>query len=127
MAEQNQMTVNADIPNKFLKTDAGRRQALMSSLPRLTLMLYELNSPGDGQNAAAQADKLRQASTRFIDAAYQGLSGTNLAKLAIGLRTADYQQQLPDMLKVVQDTLSANPHFLGWAWHSYNDESEAAK
>ena len=123
VAEQNQMTVNADIPNKFLKADTSQRQALMSSLPRLTLMLYELSSPGDGQ----ATDKLRQASTKYMDAAYQGLSGNNLAKLAIGLRTADYQQQLPDMLKVVQDTLAANPHFLGWAWHSYNDVTDAAK
>jgi hypothetical protein len=127
VAEQNQMTVNADIPNKFLQADAGQRQALMSSLPRLTLMLYELSSPGDGQSTAAQADKLRQASTKSMDAAYQGLNGTNLAKLAIGLRTADYQQQLPGMLKVVQNAFSGNPHFLGWAWHSYDDETEAAK
>jgi hypothetical protein len=127
VAEQNQMTVNADIPIKFLKGDTSQRQALMSSLPRLTLMLYGLSSPGDGQTTAAQEDKLRQTSTKFMDAAYQGLSGTNLAKLAIGLRTADYQQQLPDMLKVVQGTFAANPHFLGWAWHSYNDVTEAAK
>jgi hypothetical protein len=127
VAEQNQMTVNADIPNKFLKADAQQRQALMSSLPRLTLMLYELSSPGNGQSAAAQADKLRQASTKYMDEAYQGLNGTNLAKLAIGLRTADYQRQLPDMLKVVQDALAQNPHFLGWAWHSYNDVTEATK
>ncbi len=124
VAEQNQMTVNADIPNKFLNADTSQRQALMSSLPRFTLMLYALSSPGDGQ---ATRDKLRQASTKYVDAAYQGLSGNNLAKLAIGLRTADYQQQLPDMLKVVQDTLAANPHFLGWAWHSYDDVTDAAK
>jgi hypothetical protein len=126
VAEQNQMTVNADIPNKFLKGDVNQRQGLMSSLPRLTLMLYELSSPGDGESTAAQADKLRQASTRFIDMAYQGLNGGNLAKLAIGLRTPDYQQQLPNMLKLVQDTLSGNPHYLGWAWHSYNDTLQAA-
>ena len=59
--------------------------------------------------------------------AYQGLNGTNLAKLAIGLRTPDYQQQLPNMLKLVQDTLSGNPHYLGWAWHSYNDTSASLK
>jgi hypothetical protein len=127
VAEQNQMTVNADISNKFLKADTSQRQALMSSLPRFTLMLYGLSSPGDGQSTAAQEDKLRQASTKSMDAAYQGLSGNNLAKLAIGLRTADYQQQLPDMLRVVQDTLAPNPHFLGWAWHSYNDVTDAAK
>jgi hypothetical protein len=90
-------------------------------------MLYELSSPGDGQSTAAKKDKLRQASAQYMDAAYQGLSGNSLAKLAIGLRTADYQQQLPDMLRLVQDTLAANPHFLGWAWHSYNDVTDAAK
>jgi hypothetical protein len=127
VAQQNQMSVNADISTKFLKADTGQRQALMSALPRFTLMLYELSSPGDGQSTAAQEDKLHQAGTKFMDAAYQGLSGNNLGKLAIGLRTADYQQQLPNMLKVVQDTLSANPHFLGWAWHSYNDVTNAAK
>jgi hypothetical protein len=124
IAEQNQMTVNADIPNKFLKGDLNQRRALMSSLPRLTLMLYELSSPNDGQSSAAQAGKLRQASENYMQMAYQGLSEGNVAKLAIGLRTPDYGQQLADMLKVVQNALSANPHYLGWAWHSYNDVAQ---
>jgi hypothetical protein len=127
LAEQNQMTVNADIANKYLKGDLSQRQALMSSLPRLTLMLYELSSPGDGDSNAAQADKLRQASAKFMDMAYQGLSGTNLAKMAIGLRDPDYGLQLPSMLKVVQDALGGKPHFLGWAWHSYNDAAQVAQ
>jgi hypothetical protein len=121
LAEQNRMTVNADIPNKFLKGDLGQRQALMSSLPRLTLMLYELSNPSDGASTTAQADKLRQASESYFSMAYQGLSDTHLAKMAIGLRTPDYQSQLPNMLKTVQQDLSNNPHYLGWAWHSYND------
>jgi hypothetical protein len=127
LAEHNQMTVNADIANKYLKGDLSQRQALMSSLPRLTLMLYELSSLGDGDSNTAQADKLRQASGKFMDMAYQGLSGTNLAKMAIGLRDPDYGLQLPSMLKVVQDALSGNPQFLGWAWHSYNDAPEATQ
>jgi len=121
LAEENRMTVNADIPNKFLKGDLGQRQALMSSLPRLTLMLYELSNPSDGESTAAQADKLRQASENYFNMAYQGLSGSRLAKMAIGLRTPDYENQLPNMLKTVQQNLSSNPHYLGWAWHSYND------
>jgi hypothetical protein len=121
LAEQNRMTVNADIPNKFLKGDLGQRQALMSSLPRLTLMLYELSNPSDGESTAAQADKLRQASENYFNMAYQGLSQGHLAKMAIGLRTPDYQSQLPNMLKTVQQDSSSNPHYLGWAWHSYND------
>jgi hypothetical protein len=127
VAQQNQMTVNADISSIFLKADTSQRQALMSSLPRFTLLVYGLRSPGDGQSTADQERTLRQASSKIMDAAYQGLSGTNLGKLAIGLRTADYEQQLPAMLKVVQDTLAANPHFLGWAWHSYDDENDAAR
>jgi hypothetical protein len=126
LADQNQMTVNADIPNKLLKGDLNQRRGLMTSLPRLTLMLYELSSPGDGESTAAHADKLRQASTKFMDLAYQGLVGGDLARLAVGLRTPDYGQQLPNMLKVVQDTLGANRHYLGWAWHSYNDVMQAA-
>jgi hypothetical protein len=121
LAEQNRVTVNADIPNKFLKGDLGQRQALMSSLPRLTLMLYELSNPSDGASTAAQADKLRQASENYFNMAYQGLSQAHLAKMAIGLRTPDYQSQMPGMLKTVQQDLSSNPHYLGWAWHSYND------
>ena len=106
------MTVNADIPNKFLKGDLGQRQALMSSLPRLTLMLYELSNPSDGASTAAQADKLRQASENYFNMAYQGLSQAHLAKMAIGLRTPDYQSQMPNMLKTVQQDLSASPHCL---------------
>ena len=121
VAEQNQMTVNADIPNKFLNGDLNQRRALMSSLPRLTLMLYQLSSPNDGGSSTAQADKLRKASENYVQMAYQGLSGGSLAKLGIGLRTPDYGQQLSAMLKLVQDALSGNPHYLGWAWHSYND------
>jgi hypothetical protein len=124
LAEQNQMTVNADIPNKLLKGDLNQRRGLLSAVPRLTLMLYELSSPGDGESSAAQADKLRQASAKFMEMAYQGLNGADLAKLSIGLRTPDYLQQLPEMLKVIQDTLIANPHYLGWAWHSYNDVTQ---
>jgi len=115
------MTVNADIPNKFLKGDQGQRQALMSSLPRLTLMLYELNNPSDGESAAAQAAKLRQAGENYFNMAYQGLSQSHLAKMAIGLRTPDYESQLPNMLKTLEQDLSSNPHYLGWAWHSYKD------
>jgi hypothetical protein len=121
LAEQNRITVNADIPNKFLKGDVAQRQALMSSLPRLTLMLYELSNPSDGSSTTAQADKLRQAGENYFDMAYLGLSETHLARMAIGLRTPDYQSQLPNMLKIVQQDLSSNPHYLGWAWHSYND------
>lgn len=48
LAEPAQMTVNADIARKFLPGDYEERSMLFSALPRLTLMLYGLSSPGDG-------------------------------------------------------------------------------
>jgi hypothetical protein len=127
LAERDRMTVNADIPNKLLKADVNQRRALMSSLPRLTLMLYELSSPGDGLSPAAQADKLRQAASQYMEMAYHGLNGRDLARLTVGLRYADYQQQITSMLNLVQQTFSTNPHYLGWAWHSYNDVMPSIK
>jgi hypothetical protein len=91
----------------------NQRQRADVLTARLTLMLYELSSPNDGQSSAAQADKLRQASENYMQMAYQGLSGDNLAKLAIGLRSPDYGQQLTAMLKVVQDALTGNPALPG--------------
>ena len=53
--------------------------------------------------------------------AYQGLTDPRLAKMAIGLHTPDYDQLMSRMLKTLDDTLRSNPHYLGWAWHSYNN------
>jgi hypothetical protein len=127
LAESAHMTVNADIQNKLLKGDLRERKMLMSALPRLTLMLYELSSPTDGQSAEQKAEKLRDASQKFLDMAYQGLNGPNLAKMAIALRTPDYTDLLPRMLKSLDDANRANPHYLGWARHSYNDHLNAAR
>jgi hypothetical protein len=49
--------------------------------------------------------------------AYDGLGDGNLAKMLIALRTPDYGE----MLKDLDDGNHANPHYLGWARHSYND------
>jgi hypothetical protein len=115
MAEQDQMIVNGDISPRLLKADITQRRALLTSLPRLTLLLGEGKDSGDAQA------RLRQSVKQSFQAAYQGLDGADLARMAIGLKYSDYQQQLAPMLGIVQDTLSADPHYLGWAWHSYND------
>jgi hypothetical protein len=137
LAEQAQMTVNADIPNKFLKGDLRERTMLLSALPRLTLMLYELSGPTDKETPAEITEKLRNASQRYLDMAYEGVSNQNvadknvasknvanknLAKMSIALRTPDYGESLPAMLKSLDDTLRTNPRYLGWGWHSYNDQ-----
>ena len=121
LAEPAHLTVNADIQNKLLKGSLAERKMLLSALPRLTLMLYEVSSPDDGDGAETKTEKLRSKSTEFLEMAYQGLSETNLAKMSIGLRTPDYGDRLPQMLQALDTAHRANPHYLGWARHSYND------
>jgi hypothetical protein len=121
-AERAGMSVNADIQNKLLKGNASQRKMLLSSVRRVTLMMYELSSPDDGDNAEQKADKVQKASQTFLDMAYEGLSGQNLATMVIALRTPDYGDLLPQMLKRLDDANRANPHYAGWARHSYNDQ-----
>jgi hypothetical protein len=120
------MTVNADIPVKYLKGEIGQRRMLLSALPRLTLMLYELSSPEDGESTPQKTEKLQKAAQRFLEMAYQGLDNAglghaDLARISIALRTPDYRDLLPTMFKSLDNTLGANPRYLGWARHSYND------
>jgi len=115
------LTLNADIQNKLLKGDLEQRRSLLSSVPRLTLMLYELSSPEDGSSAADKKDKLLQSSANFFKLAYQDLPGPDLAKMAIALRTPDYGALLPQMLAALDAANVSNAHYLGWARHSYND------
>jgi hypothetical protein len=58
--------------------------------------------------------------------AYEGLPDRNLAKMAIALRTPDYGELLPQMLQKLDDANRANPHYLGWARHSYNNSLKPA-
>jgi hypothetical protein len=121
LAEPAGLTTNADIPNKFLKGDAGQRRMLLSSVPRLTLMLYELSSPQDGRSTPQKIEKLRNLSRHYLALTYAGLNDPNLAPMAIGLRTPDYLQLLPAMLHSLDPAHRDHPRYLGWAWHSYND------
>lgn len=127
VAEAARMTVNADIQNKLLKGDLTQREMLLSAAPRVTLMMYELSSPGDGDSAEQQAEKVQESSRKFLDLAYAGLTGGNLAKMVIALRTPDYGQLLPQMLKRLDDANRGNPHYLGWARHSYNNSVNSAQ
>jgi hypothetical protein len=115
------MTVNADIQNKMLKGDLSERKKLLSAVPRVTLMMYELSRPGDGEGVEQKAEKVEKASQKYLELAYNGLGERNLAKMMIALRTADYDRLLPQMLKKLDDANRANPHYLGWASHSYAD------
>jgi hypothetical protein len=115
------LTLNADIQNKLLKGDLEQRRLLLSSVPRLTLMLYELSAADDGTSVAEKKDKLLQSSANFFKLAYQDLPGPDLARMAIALRTPDYGALLPQMLAALDAANAGNPHYLGWARHSYND------
>jgi hypothetical protein len=121
VAEPAGLTVNADIQNKLLKGDLAQRRMLLSAVPKVTLMMYELSSPTDGESPEQKSQKVQQSSQKFLAMAYEGLNDHNLAKMAIALRTPDYLELLPQMLKALDDANRANPHYLGWARHSYND------
>src|ERR1700691_869828 len=125
VAEPAQLTVNADIQNKLLKGDLAQRKLLLSSLPRLTLMLYEVGSH-DGESIQQKTDKLRTAAQNFLDMAYAGLQDTDLAEMVIGLRTPDYGELLPQMLLSLDSANRTNQHYLGWARHSYNDSLQGS-
>jgi hypothetical protein len=115
------MMVNADIPVKYLKGEIGQRRMLLSAVPRLTLMLYELSNPEDGKSTPQKAEKLQKEAQRYIEMAYRGLGNADLARISIALRTPDYRDLLPTMLKTLDEMLRGNPRYLGWARHSYND------
>jgi hypothetical protein len=121
LAEPEHLTVNADIQNKLLKGSVEERRSLLMALPRLTLMLYELSSPGDGQTTEQKMEKLRTESARYLAMAYDGIGDAAAAKMVIGLRTPDYGDELPAMLGALDAANRGNPHYLGWARHSYND------
>jgi hypothetical protein len=118
------LPVCADIQNKLFKGNLAKRRMLLSSLPCLTLMLYELSSPGDGESTGDNAEKLHQASQKFLDMAYAGLSDPHLARLVIALRTPDYRELLPQSL---DEANRADPHYGGWARHSYSDYLNAPR
>jgi hypothetical protein len=120
LAEPAGLTVDADIQNKLLKGSIDERRTLLESTPRLTLMLYELGA-AHGGGSGAREEQLRGASHTYLDMAYAGLESPGLATLAIGLRTPDYGEQLPRMLALLDEANGANPHYAGWARHSYND------
>jgi hypothetical protein len=119
------LSLNADIQVKLLQGDIEQRRALLRSIPRITLMLYELSSPDDGATAAQKEEKLRKRDRELLDAAYRGLADEGLARMAIALRTPDYGPLLPRMLESLDEMNRADPHYLGWARHSYSDSIPA--
>ena len=121
------LSVNADIQKKLLKGVVTERRMLLTSLPRLTLMFYEVGSPGDGDGAFQQAQTLRAASRNILNSAYDGLNDPDVAQLVIALRTPDYGDLLPQMLEALDQANRSNKHYRGWARHSYNDYLNAAQ
>ena len=121
------LTVNADIAVKLLKGDPSQREMLLSSVPRFTLMMYELTKPQDGTGVEQKAEQVVKTSQKDLDMAYEGLNERNLGKMVIALRTADYGDLLPRILRALEEANQLNSHYLGWARHSYNDTLPAAQ
>jgi hypothetical protein len=113
------ISLNADVPPRLLRAQLLQRRALLSAVPRLTLLLYDTDSTREV--AATELARLRESSGQLLASAYAGLDGGQLARMLIGLRSADYGAQLPQMLAALDQTYSADPHYLGWARQSYND------
>ncbi len=63
--------------NKLLKGDLAQRKMLLSAVPRVTLMMYELSSATDGESPEQKAEKV-QASQKFLDMPYEGLGGERM-------------------------------------------------
>jgi hypothetical protein len=120
------MSVNSDIQNKLLKGDLGERRKLLSAVPRVTLMMYELSSPGDGESVEQKAEKVENNSQKFLDMIYDGLPDRYLARIVIAVRTADYGELPPQMFRRLDEANRTNPYYLGWARHSYNAYLKAA-
>jgi hypothetical protein len=116
IAEPAGMTVNADMQNKLLKGDLSERKMLLSAVPRVTWMMYELSSLGE--TPEQQAEKAQKASEKFLAMAYDGLDERKLAKMAIALRTPDYGALLPEMLRKLDEANRANPP-LSWLGEAF--------
>jgi len=125
LIEPTGLALNADIQRKLLEGSTEQRRALLSSLPRLTLMLYELSRADDGDGSARKLQKLLDASAKLLAAAYEGLAQGRLARLVIGLRTPDYGPLTPAMLAGLDRAYGTEPHYQGWAWHEYADAARS--
>jgi hypothetical protein len=88
-------------------------------------MMYELSNPTDGKSAEQKAEQVATSSQKYLAMAYDALKDGNSAKMAIALRTADYGDLMAQMLGKLDDANRADPHYLGWARHSYNDILQA--
>jgi hypothetical protein len=115
------LSVDADIQTKLLKGSSTERRELFESLPRFTLMLYELETPDAHRDDAAKTQQVQSASRRFLAMAYADLPAGGMAKLSVALRTPDYGAELPAMLNALDEANRSNVHYGGWAQHAYND------
>jgi hypothetical protein len=113
--------VDADIQTKLLKGSSTQRRELFESLPRLTLMLYELDTPDSQRDDAAKTRQVHSASQKFLAMAYADLPNSGMARLSVALRTPDYGAGLPAMLNALDEANRDNPRYAGWAQHAYND------
>ena len=115
------LSVDADIQTKLLKGSSAQRRELFQSLPRLTLMLYELDTADAHRDNAAKARQVKNASQKFMVMAFADLRDAGMAQLSVALRTPDYGAELPAMLTALDEANKSSAHYGGWAQHAYND------
>lgn len=109
------LSLDADIPSKVLTADVDERRALLSAVPRLTLLM----DAGAGARGAAtpvqRLDEVRQGSRRYLHMAYRGVDEPHAAGMLIALRAQDREPELPRLLAALDEANRSDPHYLGWA------------
>jgi hypothetical protein len=116
------LAINADIAKGVISASLDQRRALLTSVPRLTLMLYQLGTQADSQSAAQNAAILDSAATDALQRIYDGVSGPGVATLAIGLNTPDFgADSMPQMFVSLEQSGKMNSHYSGWSWEAYSD------
>jgi hypothetical protein len=111
------LPVSADVPRKFFLASEETRLALVSAVPRLFLMLYEL--PGRAGPSEDAGDEIARTSTVALRAAYSEVGAGTKSEMIIGLSVADYGRRLAPMLGALDRANGGSARYAGWAIHDF--------
>ncbi|HEY6451036.1 MAG TPA: hypothetical protein VIX87_00400 [Steroidobacteraceae bacterium] len=109
------LSLGADIPSKVLAADVDERRALLSAVPRLTLLMDAGTIQRGAATPGQRLEQLRRRSRRYLQMAYRGVDEPHAAGMLIALRAQDHEAQLPPLLAALDDANRSDPHYLGWA------------
>jgi hypothetical protein len=117
-AEAGGLSLSADVPRFFFTGNESDRRELVSAVPRLFLMLYEL--PGHAGPSDVASSELARASVSALRAAYEEVDPDAKGQMVVGLSVEDYGSQLQPMLAAVDVANSSSTRYGGWAIHDFS-------